>query len=313
MVKYCRDYNGLTRRDFMKAGAIGSLMFTYGGISAGCMTGEQSLLKDSFSDEEVVFGIVTDIHYADKPTRGLRQYLSGREKLAKVVKGFNERNVSYAINLGDYIDMVGSSDTARRTLSEIDDVFEGYAGDRYHVFGNHDIDELTKEEFLVGSGFKNTTGSYSFDVGSWRFIVLDCNFREDGVEYVPGNFNWDDSCVPDVQLQWLQGKLADASGRKVVVFTHQNIDIHLDSNGKARRNIVKNANEIRAILNEAGNVRYVFSGHHHSGGYQKIDGIGYYTLRALVDNTAPTYSIVALTGDALKLEGFGRQESYSIM
>jgi alkaline phosphatase len=56
----------------------------------------------------------------------------------------------------------------------------------------------------------------------------------------------------------------------------------------------------------------VFQGHDHAGGYAKIGGIHYCTLKAMVERrTLQNNSFAVVVLDAtghMKLEGFGRQQ-----
>ena len=57
---------------------------------------------------------------------------------------------------------------------------------------------------------------------------------------------------------------------------HQNIDRDID-----RCHIVHNAEEIRKILSESGNVDTVIQGHFHGGHRNEIDGVKYIALPAV--------------------------------
>ena len=79
----------------------------------------------------------------------------------------------------------------------------------------------------------------------------------------------------------------------MVVFIHQ----LLDGEGPV---YVKNAAEVRRILQESGKVLAVFQGHHHEGAYSRIDGIHYYTLKAVIEGHGQennSYAIVELPRD----------------
>ena len=50
---------------------------------------------------------------------------------------------------------------------------------------------------------------------------------------------------------------------------------------------MKNAAAVRKVLEASGKVRAVITGHQHDGGQCKVNGIPYYTLRAMVEGPAP--------------------------
>ena len=74
---------------------------------------------------------------------------------------------------------------------------------------------------------------------------------------------------------------------------------------------MKNAQQVRSILEKSGNVLAVFQGHLHSGGYRRIGGIDYYTLRAMVEQPTAknnAYAVITLDrSDRITVKGFGRQ------
>jgi len=212
--------------------------------------------------------------------------------------------------LGDFVDAGPGKEADLKYLYAARKVFEGFPGPRHFILGNHCLARLTKREFLAACGAKTgedetPSGHYSFDRGSYHFVVLDANFKQDGSPYAAGNFSWTDTWISESQLKWLAGDLKEASDKKVVALVHQNLDKEDDPHG------VKNAPDVRKILEAAGNVLAVFQGHLHSGGYRKIGGIHYCTLRATVEGAGAennAYAIVTLgPQDRIAVEPFGRQ------
>jgi alkaline phosphatase len=76
---------------------------------------------------------------------------------------------------------------------------------------------------------------------------------------------------------------------------------------------VKNAAEVRKVLEESGKVLAVFQGHHHPGQYHEIDGIHYYTLKAVLEDHGEennAYAIVDVQPDRnVIVTGFRRAET----
>ena len=169
-------------------------------------------------------------------------------------------------------------------------VFSGFPGPRYHVLGNHDLDLIDKPEFLArikNYGQDKALAHYSFEVSGIRFVVLDACYNSKLEDYVPGNWDWTDANVPPEQLAWLEDEIASASGQ-VIVFGHQCLDPNADP-----RHVVRNAAEVRAILERSGKVNAVFTGHQHSGLISCVNGITYYSLRAMVLNSGENGYAVA--------------------
>jgi alkaline phosphatase len=123
-------------------------------------------------------------------------------------------------------------------------------------------------------------------------LVLDANYRSDGSDYDHGNFNWTDANIPAAEFDWLRQDLAASRG-PVIVFTHQ----LLDGTGSV---YVKNAPEVRQVLEASGRVLAVFQGHHHPGAYSHINGIHYYTLKGMIEGhgeESNSYAVVKVQPD----------------
>ena len=198
-------------------------------------------------------GLVTDLHYADKPSAGTRYYRETLGKLDEAATKFEEAKISTLVELGDLIDAADSVDVEQGYLKTINKKFSAICKDRHYVLGNHCVDTLKKEEFL--GGVEQEKSYYSFDRGGFHFVVLDSCFRSDGVPYARRNFKWTDANIPESELDWLKEDLKKTE-KHVVVFAHQRLDVS-NSHG------VKNNAAIRKIFESSGKVRAVFQGHSH--------------------------------------------------
>lgn len=263
-----------SRRTFLWASAAGVL--------SGCrMWGEAPTGVEPL----VRFGMVTDLHYADidpdpvsRGVVGWRYYRESRRKLLDAVKVFNARGLDFAIELGDFKDDTNGSEGTLRHLESIESAFATFRGPRYHVTGNHDLDCITPQEFYArtpNDGQISETGYYAFEKAGVTFIVLNATYRADGQHWSRRNV-WNDANVPPVELEWLGERLAEAPG-DVYVFCHQRLDDSAES-----QHIVKNAAQLRTLFEVSGKVKGVFTGHQHMGGQNVVNGIPYYSLRALV-------------------------------
>lgn len=273
-----------------------------GVLCLGGLLAPRCLAADAAKSAQVRLGMVTDLHYADKPTAGIRHYRETIDKLSEAVTTFNSEKIDAAVCLGDLIDQAEEVEQEIGWLKSIESVFARTEAPRHYVLGNHCVGTLTKAEFAA-----NTAASkqphYSFDLKGVHFIVLDSCYRTDSVEYSRKNFNWTDANIPAAELEWLKADLASTS-KPVVVLVHQ----RLDENGK---HTVRNAPEVRALLEKSGRVLAVFQGHSHKNDYQQIAGIHYCTLVAMVEGSGPAnsgYSMVEIMPDqSIRVRGFRRQ------
>ncbi len=264
----------VTRRDFLKFS---------GTLLAGAAINPFGFLGKEKNATLLNFGMVTDSHYADAKTRGSRYYRESLAKMTECVERLNRRKLDFLIELGDFKDMnqPPSREKTLRYLRTIEAVFQKFKGPHYHVLGNHDTDSISKQDFLntiTNTGIPRSAKYYAFSRGGIRFVVLDANYRQDGTDFDRGNFGKRDTQVPEAERAWLKGELAAAKG-PVIVFIHQPLFW--------KRPCVKNAPVVREILEKSGKVLAVFQGHMHSGGYSLVNGIHYYTLKAMVEGSGP--------------------------
>ncbi len=254
------------------------------------------------------FGLIADTHVSDKPDdsktisekAGWTEYSTGSlDKIEAFAQRMNGNDVDFVAILGDFI--CSPADTKapyedRRAkslelLQEAESRLSQFKGPRYHVLGNHDTDQLAKEDVMAkitNSGIPSGKSYYSFDKGGIHFIVLDPNYKADGnaLSGVPGaagaGYTWKDTFIPESEVSWLKQDLAASKG-PVIILTHQllNPQEQVDADFELELK-VPNADEVRSILEKSGRVLAVFGGHYHSGGYQFYRGIHYVTLQGNV-------------------------------
>lgn len=284
----------LGRRAFLRQS---TLVLTATSLASTTLRGENSkpILR---------LGLVTDLHYADKPAAGSRHYRETLGKLAEAAQKFEQAPISFLVELGDFIDAAYAVDVEQGYLKTINREFSTICQERHYVLGNHCVDTLKKEEFL--GGVEQMKSYYSFDRGGFHFIVLDSCFRSDGQPYERRNFQWTDANISAAELEWLQADL-QASEQPVIVFAHQRLDV---SNNHG----VKNHAEVRRVLEASGRVRAVFQGHSHQNDLKEIGGIHYCTLVAMVEGSGQEnngYSILEIDAQGtLRLTGFRKQKSH---
>jgi predicted MPP superfamily phosphohydrolase len=279
----------ISRREFIKI-----LSFTTAGLSIPALSVHAD---DDPSPTRIRFGIVTDSHYGDRDHERNRYFRESVVKMNEFVKQMNKENVDFVVEIGDFKDQ-GNPPAEESTISylrTIEQEFQKFKGNKYHVLGNHDVDSISKDQFLAivtNTNISQESKYYSFDMKGLHFIVLDANFSSDGLDYNAGNFDWTDANIPQAELNWLERDLTSTS-KPSVVFVHQ----QLDGQGN---HYIKNAADVRVILQKEKKVLAVFQGHNHAGQYSFIEGIHYYTLKAMVEGTGEknnSYAIIEIHDD----------------
>jgi alkaline phosphatase len=284
----------LGRRALLKNGAL---------VLTAAAVGPSSLLANQ-TQQTMNIGLVTDLHYANKPPAGSRHYRETLDKLAEAGKQFSKDAPAFIVELGDFVDAADSVAAELGYLKRINKEFSSLCKHRHYVLGNHCVHTLTKQEFL--DGVEQPEAYYGFDAGEFHFVVLDSCYRSDGTPYGRKNFEWTDPNLPSAELEWLKADLQQTS-KRTIVFVHQRLDV---SNHYG----VKNGAEVRRVLEESGNVLAVFQGHSHQNDYKDIAGIHYCTLVAMVEGSGPQnngYTVMNLTNDGtIRIHGFRKQASY---
>ncbi|WP_157288211.1 metallophosphoesterase family protein [Uliginosibacterium gangwonense] len=292
------------------------------------------------------FGLITDIHVSDKADQAptitanatARYFTGGLAKIDAFTTAMNKAQVAFVAELGDFTDNPADAtltyDKRRTVALGFVDAAEAklaqFKGPRYHVFGNHDTDQLSKADYLAhvsNTGIPAGATYYSFNHGGVHIIVLDAGFKADGNAYsgIPATagsgYSWADANIPAEEINWLKADLK-ANTLPVIVLSHQylnpaeQIDPMFDP-----AHAVKNAAEVRSILEQSGRVLAVFAGHYHDGDFQQVNGISYVGLQA---NTAygsdinyhNQYATVDVRADGKKYQvvvaGNGLQRNYVI-
>jgi alkaline phosphatase len=281
------------RRAFVKSGAL-TLLATRAGVAAPTDDG----------DDSMNIGLVTDLHFADKPAAGTRHYRETLDKLAEAGRQFQKDKPDFLVELGDFVDAADTVSAELGYLKRVNRQFASLCEQRYYVLGNHCVHTLTKEEFL--GGVEQSAAHYSFDHGRFHFVVLDSCFRSDGVAYGRKNFQWTDPNIPPAQVEWLKGDLQKTE-KPTIIFAHQRLD-------GSDHYCVKNSGEVRRVLEDSGKVLAVFQGHSHKNDYKHIADIHYCTLVAMVEGSGAEnngYTVMNITSDrTIRVNGFRQQASY---
>ena len=299
----------MTRRDFLASGGAACVL----GV-AGCVS------PWSAAGRTVRFGVVADAHYSTRKRWSDRHYGDSLAKMRQAVDAFNAGGLDFAIELGDLKDM-GVKPDRTETLGFLDAIeaeFARFAGPRYHVLGNHDMDCISKEDFLAHTenfGAANGMRHYAFEMKGVKFVVLDACYNKDMTPYRCSNFEWTRAFIPDEELAWLDEELKVAT-TPVVVFCHQLLDGF--STGKGLGGVfVGNWKQAVGIMERHGNVIASIQGHHHRGHYSFRNGIHYWTMKAMISGVHPphnSYAVVEVSPEGpISIRGFGDCESRTLV
>ena len=288
---------------------------TISGTAAGALMTAPNLLAQK--RKSIQFGVITDSHYADRDPNGTRYYRGSMDKIRESINVFNQKKVDFVVHLGDFKDedLNQKTEDTLSYLKTIEAEYAKFKGPRYHCIGNHDVDSITKAQFLANvenTGIKTDSAHYSFDIKGFHFVVLDANFDKNGKEhYFKDGADFQDVNIPDSQLEWLKNDLSKTE-LPTVVFCHQPFFKY--DKGDYVLHVI-NRQALRTILEKSGKVNAVIHGHVHEESFQEINGIYYITQLGMVDFEGlenNSFAIVDFDGATLKLNGYKRTTSKSI-
>jgi alkaline phosphatase len=322
----------LNRRKFLGTTAVAGL-----GIVASLALPRTG--NAATSTPMVKAGIITDMHHTTKADTPIRKYSASQAKMETFVAAMKQEQPAFVIEMGDFVDTLAEGTDPAQNLEEIEKIFTSF-GPHYHVLGNHEFDNLTRDFFLKSienTGIPQGQTWYSWDKSGVHFVVLDAGYTPTS-PHRPYDMNtpedsfwtWKDTFVPPQELEWLKKDLA-ATSLPSVIFTHQTLDRVNEQDHN-----IKNASDVRKILEDSGKVLAVLSGHDHAGGYANIKGIHYIVMNGNVgvsdqrpwkdtstkegfatdfDNQFAVLEIYSENEAKyrIRLEGYGRQASYDLV
>ncbi len=258
------------------------------------------------------FGLVTDSHYAERAANGTRFYSGALEKMKAFVSVMNREKVDFVIHLGDFKDEDKDQKTedTLRYLKDIENVYAAFKGPRYHCIGNHDVDSITKTQFLqhvTNTGINEDKSYYAFDHSGFHFLVLDANFDKQGRDhYFKAGSNWEDTNITKDQLTWLEEDLLK-NQLPVIVFCHHPL---FEFYREGKKYHVNNYEQVMSIIKNNASVVACFHGHvHQEKHYEDTDGIHYLTQLGMVDYKGlnnNSFSIVEINDKTLNIYGYKR-------
>jgi manganese-dependent ADP-ribose/CDP-alcohol diphosphatase len=117
--------------------------------------------------------------------------------------------------------------------------------------------------------------------GDKSLAFVDANFFENGKGYAPGDTEWENTFVPNLDeiREEIESSLGDT-----YVFIHQNVDPDILESHRIANDV-----EFRKMITESGKVRAVIQGHFHDGKISCHDGIDYITVPAMCEHELPYY------------------------
>lgn len=239
--------------------------------------------------ETIRFGVIADIH--------LDIMHDGKRRMETFLEEMRRQDVDFIIQLGDftYPDDTSRSDCAVDKMppniklaykqktpvdtASVLKMYNDFEKPKYHVFGNHDFDFISRQGAVEMFGAENTY--YSFHKNGWHFIVLDGNYMKDEKgeykHYEYGQYFYQDlPWLPPEEMEWLRNEM-ETSSEPIIMFSHQPLFGMFGG--------VKNYKEFQALVAEykakGKRIRMCINGHLHIDKLDEIDGVLYYNMNSM--------------------------------
>lgn len=264
------------------------------------------------------FAIINDMHLSAPETgyeNGIQRKLVGdSERLIK--KFVNDMNVyeepEFVVNLGDTIEDVKDLEGDTFYFKKAIKLLSGLKMPAYFLIGNHDVKTNDSNTIAKMLGYEKMY--YSIDNSGYHFVAT--SFEHVDSE-TPGEV---DRIMTEEELEWLSQDL-ELTNKSTVVFTHYGLaDDDMKGNfwfeKSPHKAVLKNQADIRKVLEKSGKVKAVISAHQHWNRMFVHEGIAYFTVTSLVENTnndgvpAEAYTIVNLDDNKIVVDVNGNDPAH---
>ncbi len=240
-------------------------------------------------------GLFSDPHYYRATDKETGEPSLAQKKIVDVMEYFAAEKVDMCLCLGDLTDSENQDGSEPDPLGKIMKVIDGYDFPFYCVPGNHDYLHYDVKTFLEKSHTPELPAC--IDTPTHTLILLDANYRSDMRRYDVAGVDWTDANLIPEHIAFLKEALAK-SEKPCVIFVHQNLDFNVGW----KSCIIKNAADVRAILEESGKVELVVQGHFHPGADNEIEGIRYFTVSGMYENEGNRFCLLTLDEMGHKIE-----------
>lgn len=231
--------------------------------------------------DELRIGFITDLHVRSN-SDGVGNRILKPDYVSKIDYFIEKMNNIFVPNFiianGDIIEGTNiSTEKGMAELSLVKKLFDRTILKKYWVVGNHDLRSVNKKQFMQSLDIDYV--SKAFEVGNYKIIILDSNFKPDDSDIIPGKY-YTRGHVSEKQIKFLEKELKNTD-KKTIVFLHHPSLWNID--GKSNNGFPDNAKELQEIFSR-NKVFAVFAGHIEDLFLQEIDGVKYFISPGIVKN-----------------------------
>lgn len=235
-------------------------------------------------------GFFSDPHYCKENDLGLnRRAILSLGKIKEAMEAFKAEGVELCFCLGDMVDHA-KGDTKKEVLENLSEALEiirSYGIPFYLVPGNHDFVDLTRADFENAGVF--LPNPYDIvETDTCDFMLIDANVRSNKEHFDTSGHVWDDANIVEKDFIPVFERLV-SSKKNHVLLVHENLEPTVQE-----QHIIKNAQRVREIIRNSGEVKLVIQGHYHYGSDWYDGDIRYHTLEAMCLGERNYYEIIEL-------------------
>ena len=239
--------------------------------------------KKIVTEQDIKIGIITDTHV--HPKRINRQdkrdeaerYLPEKhiKPITNFVKQMEKFQPEFIVHLGDVIEGTNDEDfVGKKGIRLVKEELEKANLPIYWVIGNHDLRSVSREQFKQVLAIEKL--NQTFDVGDYRFVIIDANYDEKNQPRSPGANTFIPGNIPPEIMEWFELQLQ--TDKKVFVFIHQGVFTHPVKGDEHRtKKSILNAAEFQDLLSKY-HVSAVFNGHIEARQFEIVNDTAIYSL-----------------------------------
>jgi len=277
----------LSRRDFVKRGlAVGQAVFIGGvlvGNFAGCTTAPK---KDEGTKvgrkKGIKFAHITDTHVT----------FSGKNGTALKEESFNIfRDVIDQVNNTPDIDFIlfggdniNNTDPGAKDFNEFMSIMSSVKVPYFAQFGNREVSPIPPGIALSKSQYAEKMKDHGLDAGRYSWSVSPVpGLRILGLDTTIEGY--DNGEIIKKELKWIKREISKYPDDMIVTLSHH---LFLPTWGDRdipkwkKKYLLKNYQEVNAVLDSAPQVKACLMGHHHVSKVQTINGLHYIASPATV-------------------------------
>lgn len=190
---------------------------------------------------------ITDIHITSKGEL-LRGEVDTRSRLINTLRDIRKYGPDAIVFSGDLAAINGSEEIYSWIRNTVNDI----KCEIYFIPGNHDDVMLMKRNLKFCQPLTDEELFFYFDKESFRITFLDSSKE----------------ILSAKQINWVR-KIHNETEKDLILFVHHPLDLcgchHMD-----RKYPLKNIPDVKSLIKECGQIKYIFSGHYHIEKYKKI-------------------------------------------